>query len=220
MFLLALFLPAIALSHGLPEPALYGAKSCLALPSVQRADMKRALSRPELKGADRDLVAQVAQTAEREAGGRCELPGFFHSISRQVNQLLSYGREHDSLVFGQIDYWQTPAEALRVKVLSTGERVGDCEDFALLKYWIARMAGCPAEKLRIAVVVAGKELHAVLVAEMGHSAIVLDNNPTHDGKAYLATPYSSELKFLVNEEQRFYYCGRSEELSPDTSPRR
>lgn len=48
----------------------------------------------------------------------------------------------DSQVWGQVDHWASPFE-----VLSRGE--GDCEDYALAKYFSLRSVGVAANKLRL-----------------------------------------------------------------------
>ena len=48
----------------------------------------------------------------------------------------------DLQVWGQIDYWASPLEML-------GKGEGDCEDFALAKYFSLRAVGVAANKLRL-----------------------------------------------------------------------
>ena len=48
----------------------------------------------------------------------------------------------DIAVWGQQDYWATPIEFLR-------KGAGDCEDYALAKYFTLREMGVPASQLRI-----------------------------------------------------------------------
>jgi len=48
----------------------------------------------------------------------------------------------DIEVWGQVDYWASPFEML-------GKGAGDCEDFALAKYFGLRAAGVLAQKLRL-----------------------------------------------------------------------
>lgn len=48
----------------------------------------------------------------------------------------------DVQVWGQIDYWASPFEML-------GRGEGDCEDFALAKYFSLRAVGVAASKLRL-----------------------------------------------------------------------
>lgn len=48
----------------------------------------------------------------------------------------------DPVVWGQADYWATPIESL-------GRGAGDCEDFAIAKYYTLRMVGVESSKLRL-----------------------------------------------------------------------
>lgn len=60
------------------------------------------------------------------------------AINRQVNQTLRFS--HDQQLWQQNDYWATPGETL-----ARGQ--GDCEDFAIAKYFLLRQLGIPSEKL-------------------------------------------------------------------------
>jgi predicted transglutaminase-like cysteine proteinase len=67
------------------------------------------------------------------------------------------------------DYWETPFEFIRVN--------GDCEDYAVSKYWALRAAGVPADSLQI-VVLQDLNLgvaHAVLVVDLQGQQLLLDN---------------------------------------------
>ncbi len=48
----------------------------------------------------------------------------------------------DAVVWGQSDYWATPMETL-------GKGAGDCEDFAIAKYFTLLLLNVPDEKLRL-----------------------------------------------------------------------
>lgn len=48
----------------------------------------------------------------------------------------------DQKVWGQLDYWATPMETL-------AKATGDCEDFAIAKYFTLLAAGIPVNKLRL-----------------------------------------------------------------------
>lgn len=50
--------------------------------------------------------------------------------------------EDDISVWGQSDYWATPIETI-------GQGRGDCEDFAIIKYFSLRQIGIPSSKLRL-----------------------------------------------------------------------
>lgn len=71
--------------------------------------------------------------------------------------------------YGRSDYWAIPREFLTLG--------GDCEDYAIIKYFSLRQLGVPAEVLRI-VVVQDTNLripHAVLALRVQDDIIVLDN---------------------------------------------
>jgi predicted transglutaminase-like cysteine proteinase len=82
----------------------------------------------------------------------------------------------DATQWGQRDYWATPVELL---VLNGG----DCEDFALAKYFSLKAAGVPVHKLRITYVRAllrkpyRVEAHMVLAyhADADSAPLILDN---------------------------------------------
>ena len=88
---------------------------------------------------------------------------FFNSRIRFVD---------DITVWGQEDYWATPVEALR-------KGAGDCEDYALAKYFTLRELGVPASQLRITYVKALQlnQAHMVVTWYSTPDAIplVLDN---------------------------------------------
>ncbi len=92
------------------------------------------------------------------------------TVNRFFNQQLDF--RDDQATWGQVDYWATPVEAL-VK------GAGDCEDFALAKYFSLRQLGVPAERLRITYVKAVKldQPHMVLSYYLSDTSdpLVLDN---------------------------------------------
>lgn len=71
--------------------------------------------------------------------------GNIQATSNRVNQFFNSRIRFvdDMTVLGQEDYWATPVEALRKK------GAGDCEDYALAKYFTLRELGVPASQLRI-----------------------------------------------------------------------
>lgn len=89
---------------------------------------------------------------------------------RQVNGRINDVRYRtDDRNYGTEDYWATPDQFFA--------RGGDCEDYAIAKYFALRELGFAADDLRIAVVrdQRAREVHAVLIAFIGTEAYVLDN---------------------------------------------
>jgi predicted transglutaminase-like cysteine proteinase len=92
------------------------------------------------------------------------------AVNSFFNQQLSF--QDDTRIWHQIDYWATPVESLI-------KGAGDCEDYALAKYFSLRNLGMPSEKLRITYVKAliRNQAHMVLTyyASAGAEPLVLDN---------------------------------------------
>ena len=80
--------------------------------------------------------------------------GVLQTVNDQINR-VPY--RTDKAHWGQDDYWATPAES----VASNG---GDCEDYAIAKYYMLKELGVPLDRLRITYVKALKlnEAHMVL----------------------------------------------------------
>jgi predicted transglutaminase-like cysteine proteinase len=91
------------------------------------------------------------------------------TVNSYVNAVPWYD---DAKHWGQVDYWATPAET----IASHG---GDCEDFAIAKYFLLKELGFPIERLRITYVRATKinQPHMVLAyyAAPGDEPLILDN---------------------------------------------
>lgn len=75
---------------------------------------------------------------------------------------------YDEVNWRQRDSWATPAEFL--------ERGGDCEDYAIIKYFALRALGVPADSLLIVWVLEARGGHAVLAVLDGDTFYILDNN--------------------------------------------
>ena len=86
------------------------------------------------------------------------------------------------------DRWSTPSELLQFG--------GDCEDFAIAKYFLLRELGVPAAAMRVVIMRATSALesHAVLVVHAGGEDFVLDNlrsSPRrYDASIAAATAYA------------------------------
>jgi predicted transglutaminase-like cysteine proteinase len=97
-------------------------------------------------------------------------------INDFFNRQIKFGE--DSVIWNQPDYWATPLETL-------GLGAGDCEDFAIAKYYSLKEVGVAPEKLRLIYVRAktgssdtvGSQAHMVLAyyAQPEAEPLVLDN---------------------------------------------
>lgn len=95
------------------------------------------------------------------------------SQSEQIRLVNSYYNKspyiEDSVNWGMNDYWETLYEFLR--------KHGDCEDYAISKYFTLRKLGFDADDLRI-VVLKDRNLgvmHSVLAVYQGGTILILDN---------------------------------------------
>ena len=61
-------------------------------------------------------------------------------VNEFFNRKIQFGE--DLAVWGEADYWATPLEFM-------GRGIGDCEDFAISKYFTLRSLGVANDKLRI-----------------------------------------------------------------------
>lgn len=109
----------------------------------QRVDAWRAMLTERKPATDLDLLQRVNQ--------------FFNRELRYVE---------DTELWGMDDYWATPVQSL-------WRGAGDCEDFAIAKYFSLRQRGMPAEKLLITYV-------KVLNPERAH--MVLTYYPDAEGE--------------------------------------
>ncbi len=132
---------------------------------------------------------------------------------RAVNKLInSWPYRTDMDVWGVMDYWEAPVDFFR--------KSGDCEDFAIAKYFALRNLGFPASKMRIVVL---KDTlrnleHAVTVVYLDGDAWVLDNL----SNAVLSHKRLSHYRpqFSVNEEYRWAHLTPGGSARTKTRPSR
>ena len=91
-------------------------------------------------------------------------------VNTFVNQQTQFA--DDMTIWNQLDYWATPLETL-------GRSAGDCEDFAIAKYFTLLQVGVQQDKLRLIYV----------RAKTGTS----DSTQAHMVLAYYATPDAEPL---------------------------
>ena len=101
-------------------------------------------------------------------------------INDFFNRQIKFGE--DSVIWNQPDYWATPLETL-------GLGAGDCEDFAIAKYYSLKEVGVSPEKLRL-IYVRAKTGSSDAIAPQAHMVL-----------AYYAQPEAEPLVLdnLINE---------------------
>jgi predicted transglutaminase-like cysteine proteinase len=119
-----------------------------------------------LRGCDTNFARQLRGVAD-QASGLSERD-LLDLVNRKVNGAMRY--REDRAIWGAGDYWSTPSEmALK--------GAGDCEDFAIAKYWLLRSLGVADSQLQMVVLQDTRRrlFHAVLVVHTAAGAYVLDN---------------------------------------------
>lgn len=127
------------------------------------------------------------------------------AVDRAVNALPYVS---DSRNWGVADYWETPQEMFA--------RGGDCEGFALTKYFALRDLGVRDEAMRIAIVWDRRDLeeHAVLLVRADGDTWVLDNK-TAQPVRLTEDPQRYRLIYYLNESGvRLPEVARASERSP------
>ncbi|MDA7085428.1 transglutaminase-like cysteine peptidase [Pseudomonas sp. SA3-5] len=131
-------------------------------------------------GASRPAASALDQAIEQarwsswrsliEQGGVLDERSKLQTVNDFINRSVSYGSDRE--IWGVDEYWATPAQTL------TRGR-GDCEDFAIGKYFTLVEMGVPSEKLRLTFVkaLALNQAHMVLAYYPSQAAqpLILDN---------------------------------------------
>ncbi len=105
--------------------------------------------------------------------------------------------KQDPRAYKSPDYWATPAEFKKIS--------GDCEDYAIAKYFTLRSFGFPMEKMRIVVVkdTILRLAHAILAVYIDGDVYILDNlsrNVLSHGRIRNYVP-----QYSVNEKNRWMH---------------
>jgi len=119
-----------------------------------------------IKGCDSPFAEKIQALAQQVDG----LSGaaLLDRVNRTVNAAMTY--KSDRAAWGVDDYWATPVEMAQ-------QGAGDCEDFAIAKYWALRSLGLLDEQMQLVVLQDTRRqlFHAVLVVHTASGAYVLDN---------------------------------------------
>ena len=126
-----------------------------------------------------------------EAASDLDDAGKLLAVNEFFNRRIRF--REDTAVWGQADYWASPLE-----LLARGE--GDCEDFAIAKYFSLRALGVPGSRLR-------------LVYMRARTAGPPARVRPHMVLAYFATP-GAEPSILDNLAPDVLPAARREDLTP------
>lgn len=150
--------------------------AALAVASLQLAawDPDRMLAAAHRLGPRAVDGAAALRTVVAQAGG-LEEEQKLALVNQFFNRRVLF--REDTEVWGQVDYWASPLETL-----NKGE--GDCEDYAIAKYFTLLAAGVPGSRMRLVYVraqMAGPggptQAHMVLAwtPPAGGEPLILDN---------------------------------------------
>lgn len=112
-------------------------------------------------------LCKVPEWLEMISSMRGHTPREQVAVVNDFSNRFRYVLDQDN--YGRSDFWAIPREFLTLG--------GDCEDFAIIKYFSLRQLGVPVESLRV-VVVQDANLripHAVLAVYMRDDIFILDN---------------------------------------------
>lgn len=128
---------------------------------VQAAYREHGRRARNILNAWRELVARYRSASEEDK---------LHAVNRFFNRRIRF--LSDQRHWGRSDYWATPVETMIT-------RGGDCEDYAIAKYFTLRALGVPDAKMRITYVRARglRQAHMVLAyyPRPGMEPLILDN---------------------------------------------
>ncbi|MBY0407304.1 MAG: transglutaminase-like cysteine peptidase [Rickettsiales bacterium] len=124
-------------------------------------------------------------------------------LDEQLEQVNQWSNQHpyieDQINWGLEDFWETPQEFMEIS--------GDCEDYAISKYYTLRALGVPPSQMRIIILQdlnLGGVIHAVLgVYDEDGELYVLDNQSQEVTPALQI--YHYRPIFGINEEAWWAY---------------
>lgn len=159
---------------------------------------------------------QLRVTAWRDLMTRDQDESALEKITRVNTFVNQIQYAEDTQQWGNKDYWATPTEFIV-------RNAGDCEDFAIAKYFTLIAMGIPESRLRIAYVhsMKMKQAHMVLYyyPESEKQPLVLDNSSEYiqpaSSRHDLLPVYSFNKKglWLLNKNGSSRFVGPSSRLS-------
>lgn len=165
-------------------------------PDFQR---RQTMSLQSLTLCEQNRASCASPEIERWAG----LIGNLHGQNR-LRQIITVNKwfnrlpyKYDEYAYNKMDYWADTAELLKQR--------GDCEDFALSKYYTLRQLGFTPDQLKI-VVVYDRQLfsnHAVLMVYIDGTRYMMDINGDSTDPSPMESRYRTLYSF--NEQTAWHY---------------
>lgn len=103
-------------------------------------------------------------------------------VNESLNRVINW--QEDQKTWGMSDYWATPLETI-------AKKAGDCEDFAIIKYFSLLDLGVPVNQLRL-VYVKAKNGNGTSSTELAH--MVLAYYPSLDQEPFILDNMLSDIK--------------------------
>lgn len=124
-------------------------------------------------------------------------------LNQSINDIVQY--TPDTKLYGKPDHWANFEEISQ-------NLAGDCEDYALLKYWVLRKAGIPAESMHVLVFYDQivRIHHAVLVVKDEDKEFILDNRTD---RLFELNRMTDILPNMAINENEFYIYGKLKDSS-------
>lgn len=168
-----------ALTTGRPD--VFGS-TALAVSRTPLDSRWRKVARARVHGAP---AAFATTLRDRDEVERAE------AVNRYVNGRVQFA--DDIRQYGRPDHWTTASETLR-------RGVGDCEDYAVAKLQLLRLAGIEDRNLYLVIVkdLARRSDHAVLVVRAGERMLVLDNGTDRLLDTWAVTDYRPVISFSAS----------------------
>jgi len=119
-------------------------------------------------------------------------------IAHKVNQYFNnFPYKYDKEIWNITDYWATPREFIKYS--------GDCEDYAIVKYYALLNLGFKMDKLKIIVLKDNiRQIdHAILQVTIGGKSYILDNIFNQLMKQELLQQY--QPYYAVNSKNKWLY---------------
>jgi predicted transglutaminase-like cysteine proteinase len=170
-----------------------------ALPQWQDFSTRQQRSLQALAVCEQDSALCESKEIERWAKLVADL-----KTQNKLRQIITVNRwfnrlpyKYDEYAYNTLDYWADTAELLLKR--------GDCEDFALSKYYTLRSLGFTADELKVTIVYDQEKYsnHAVLMVYTSGNRYMLDSNA--DDMSPSPMEYRYKTIYSFNENNAWFY---------------